>query len=235
MNDAACEQGFWEAAWVRHLETYLAAPPRAGLWLAWRFQLAGWRVLEIAGGSCRDSRYLAERGVACIGSDFDQQTLDYLAQRFPASPLRLQREDAAALSLADQSVDLSLHNGFWIYCASDERIAALAREQSRVTRRVMVALVHNADNARLVAAFGRKAKADPLYDIRFFRRAELPALVARAGLAHRRLRLEKFGGPVDRLLRLPGPLGRWARVLVPRLYRLQPWSMVERIALVIER
>lgn len=234
MHDGLQQQGFWEQAWVRHLEQYLQAPPRAGLWLASRFALAGWRVLEIAGGSCRDSRHLAERGVDAIGSDFDQKTLDYLAQRFPNSPLRLAREDAAALSLPDRSVDLSVHNGFWVLFADDARIVALLREQARVTRRVLVALVHNADNPRLVQAFRRKAASDPLYDIRFFRRGELASLVAAAGLRPRALHIEKFGGPVDRLLGWPGVLGAAARVLVPRLYRLLPWRYVERVALVVE-
>ncbi|HEV8689450.1 MAG TPA: methyltransferase domain-containing protein, partial [Ideonella sp.] len=191
MHEGMQQQGFWEEAWVRHIEQYLATPPRAGLWLAARFPLAGWRVLEIAGGSCRDSRYLAEQGVAAIGSDFDQKTLDYLAQRYPDSPLELSREDASALSLPDKAVDLSMHNGFWVLFASDARVVALLREQARVTRRVLVALVHNADNPRVVAAFARKARTDPLYDIRFFRRQELPALVEAAGLAPRALRLEK--------------------------------------------
>jgi hypothetical protein len=234
MHEGLQQQGFWEEAWVRHLEQYLATPPRAGLWLAARFPLAGWRVLEIAGGSCRDSRHLAERGVDAIGSDFDQKTLDYLAQRYPASPLKLAREDASALSLPDRSVDLSMHNGFWVLFPDDARIVALLREQARVTRRVLVALVHNADNPRVLAAFARNAKTDPLYDIRFFSRGTLPALVQAAGLQPKRLTLEKFGGPVDRLLALPGPLGRWARGLVPRLYRFLPWRFVERVALVIE-
>ena len=64
MHEGLVDQGFWEDAWVRHLEQYLSTPPRAGLWLAARFPLAAWRVLELAGGSCRDSRYLAEQGVA---------------------------------------------------------------------------------------------------------------------------------------------------------------------------
>lgn len=234
MHEGLQQQGFWEEAWVRHLEQYLATPPRAGLWLAARFPLAGWRVLEIAGGSCRDSRHLAEQGVEAIGSDFDQKTLDYLAQRYPASPLKLAREDASALSLPDRSVDLSMHNGFWVLFPDDARIVALLREQARVTRRVLVALVHNADNPRVVAAFARKAKTDPLYDIRFFSRGKLPALVQAAGLHPKRMSLEKFGGPVDRLLALPGPFGRWARGLVPRLYRFLPWRFVERVALVIE-
>lgn len=230
MHEGLQQQGFWEQAWVDHIEMYLATPPRAGFWLAWRFRLAGWRVLEIAGGSCRDSRHLAAMGVDAIGSDFDRKTLDYLAARFPQSPLKLAREDASALSLADRSVDLSMHNGFWVLFPDDAHIAALLREQARVTRRVLVALVHNADNHRLVATFARKAKTDPLYDIRFFHRSELLALVQAAGLQPRRVHIEKFGGPVDRLLRL-GPLAqRW----VPRLYRWLPWWAVERIALVIE-
>lgn len=234
MHEGLQNQGFWEEAWVRHLEKYLKTPPRAGLWLAARFPLAGWTVLEIAGGSCRDSRYLAERGVAAIGSDFDQKTLDYLRQRFPNSPLTLAREDASALSLPSQAVDLSMHNGFWVLFSSNERVVALLREQARVTRRVLVALVHNADNSRVVAAFAREAQTDPLYDIRFFRRAELPVLVTAAGLEPRALYIEKFGGPVDRLLALPGVLGHAAHWLVPRLYRFLPWRFVERIALVLE-
>ena len=234
MHEGLQQQHFWEQAWVRHIEQYLRSPPRAGLWLAARFGLRGWSVLEIAGGSCRDSRYLAEQGVAAVGSDFDRKTLDYLAARFPGSPLKLAREDASALSLADRAVDLSVHNGFWVLFPDDARVVALLREQARVTRRVLVALVHNADNPRQVSAFARKASDDPLYDIRFFRRGDLPRLVQAAGLQPRRVSIEKFGGPVDRLLALPGPAGRLARWGVPRLYRWLPWRHVERIALVIE-
>jgi hypothetical protein len=233
MNDELQQQGFWEDAWVRHLEDYLRSPPRAGLWLGARFGLQGWKVLEIAGGSCRDSRHLAEQGVAAIGSDFDRKTLEWLAQRFPASPLQLAREDASAMTLADGAVDLTFHNGFWVLFSDDDRVRALLREQARVTRRVVVAMVHNADNPRIVAAFAAKARTDPLYAIRFFRRAELPALVAGSGIACQSLSLEKFGAPIDRALTWPGALGRAARWLVPRLYRFVPWRHVERIALVI--
>lgn len=234
MNDDLQAQTFWQEAWVRHIERYLATPARTGFWLASRFSLGNWRVLEIAGGSCRDARYLAEQGVDAIGSDFDAKTLAYLAHRFPGSRLHLQREDAAALTLGDKSVDLSMHNGFLVLFDDDAKVAALLREQARVTRRVLVAIVHNADNRRLKAIFARKAQTDPVYDIRFFHRAELPALVTAAGLKPRAVTLEKFGGPVDRLLALPGLPGRLARALVPRLYRWLPWSQVERIALVVE-
>lgn len=234
MNEQLQKTSFWEDAWIRHIEQYLQTSPRTGLWLKSRFPLMGWRVLEIAGGSCRDSRYLAEQGVDAIGSDFDQKTLDYLNQRFPESPLKLAREDASALSFPDKDVDLSIHNGFWVLFSDDAKITALLREQARVTRHVLVALVHNADNPRIVAAFADKARSDPLYDIRFFHRSEMAALVKTADLGGRRVRLEKFGGPIDRLLSLPAGLGLIAKIIVPRLYRFLPWQYVERIALVIE-
>lgn len=234
MHDHLREQRFWQEAWMRHLELYLATPPRAGLWLAARFDLSHWSVLEIAGGSCRDSRHLADRGVDAIGTDFDAKTLAYLAQRFPSSPLKMRREDALALTLADGSVDLSMHNGFWVLYADDAQVMALMREQARVTRKVLVAIVHNAANRRLASIFKRMAQSDPLYDIRFFDRHELKSLVQAAGVSYQRMKIEKFGGPVDILLRLPGPLGRWAKQVVPRLYRWLPWSQVERVVLVLE-
>lgn len=233
MNEELQRETFWQDAWVRHIESYLAAPPRAGLWLAARFSMDGWRALEIAGGSCRDSRYLAKIGIDAVGSDFDSRTIDYLNRRYPNSALKLRREDAAALSFQDAAFDLTVHNGFWVLFNEDARIIALLREQARVTRRVLVALVHNAENKRLVSVFSRKAKTDPLYDIRFFRKEELRSLVQRAGLSPASIRLEKFGGPVDRGLLLPGVAGRIASRMVPLLYRWLPWRYVERVALVV--
>lgn len=234
MNEQLQRKSFWEDAWTRHIEQYLSTSPRTGFWLEHHFPVRDWRVLEIAGGSCRDSRYLAEQGVDAIGSDFDQKTLDYLIERFPNSPLKLAREDASALSFPDKNLDLTIHNGFWVLFSDDTKIAALLREQARVTRHVLIALVHNAENPRIVAAFANKARIDPLYDIRFFHRAEILDLAKAADLVNHRVRLEKFGGPIDRLLSLPAGLGFVAKMIVPRLYRFLPWRYVERIALVIE-
>lgn len=231
------KQNFWEESWQQHIEQYLAAPPRTGIWLVSRFSLANWCVLEIAGGSCRDARFLAEQGIDAIGSDFDQKTLDYLRQRFPQSPLKLRREDAMAISLPDKSVDLSMHNGFWVLFDDNVAIQSLLREQVRITRRVVVAIVHNAENHTLIRRFSQKAKTDQLYQIRFFNRAELLALVYDSGILFQTLRIEKFGGPIDLFLslsrRLP-LLTKGIQWLVPRLYRFQPWHRVERLALIIE-
>lgn len=230
---------YWKQAWVRHLEAYLAAPPRCGYWLASQFPCSRLRILEIAGGSCRDSRHLATLGGDVVGSDFEQETLDHLARRFPDSRLKLQREDAFALSLPSKSVDLSFHNGFWICFRDDERLCALIREQARVTRRHMVALVHNRENQALVRSFGERARNDALYDVRFFQRDELAPLLHQAGIRYRALRLFKFGGRIDvlysrRLRGLPNPFVRLAPLVVPRLYEGLSWREAERIACVVE-
>ena len=109
----------------------------------------------------------------------------------------------------------------------------------RITRKYMVILVHNGENAQLISDFSEKAKGDELYKIRFFRRAEIESLVRKAGLPIRSLSLRKFGGPADGLLqsrfgRLPNVLRRYAPAVLPRLYAFQGWSKTERIAVVVE-
>jgi SAM-dependent methyltransferase len=230
---------YWQDAWVRHIDAYLAAPPRCGYWVAATFGRERPTVLEIAGGSCRDSRFLAERSWDAVGTDFEQRTLDYLRYRFPASRLRLEREDAFRLSLRDKSVDLTFHNGFWVLFRDDNKIHALLQEQARVTRKYVVALMHNAENAQLAGSFGRLSQRDSLYDIRFFHRDEIRDLVNASGLRYKSLALHKFGGRMDvffgpHLKGLRNPLRPVARHFVPRLYPYQSWQETERIACVIE-
>ncbi len=231
-------ESYWSDVWVRHIEAYIAAPPRCGYWLG-SFFPRSMTVLEIAGGSCRDSRYLATLGFDAIGSDFDQKTLDYLEKRHPNSLLPMRCENAFALSLADKSVDMSYSNGFWIYFLNDEKIYSLIHEQARVTRKYLVSLVHNVENRILVNQFERKAKLDSLYDIRFFHRNQLLDILKKSGLKYKSVSFRKFGGPMDRFLAIkimgaPNPFHGIARYIVPRMYKLQPWSMTERIACVIE-
>jgi hypothetical protein len=73
--------------------------------------------------------------------------------------------------------------------------------------------------------------------IRFFEPEEIRELVRPCLRPADRLSIEKFGGPADYgygiQRRLPG-IGAAAASLPPRLYRFQPWSMTERIAVVID-
>lgn len=230
------DSGFWSESWVRHIENYLSAPPRCGIWLRTRFELKTFSVLELAGGSCRDSRYLHGLGVDSKGSDFDAMTLSYIRQRFPESSFEIMKENAFSLSFPDKSLDFTFHNGFWI-CFNPEDVNRLLVEQTRVTRKTIVAFMHNIENRALVADFAERGKTDPLYQIRFFHRNELKGVVEKSEISYKAIRIEKFGGIADMGYslekRFPA-LKSLVRFLVPKLYQLQPWSRVERIALIIE-
>lgn len=239
MSNHLSSESFWQDAWMLHIEAYLTAPPRCGYWLAAMFPDKRLRIIEIACGSGRDSRYLAVRGYAASGTDFDGQTLDYLSRRFPDSPLQLYREDAFGFSFPDKSFDLSFSNGFWVCFRDDRQLHLLIREQERITRRYLIALVHNAENDALIAQFREKGKSDPLYDVRFFHRDELRRIIDSSGIRYKRIEFRKFGGPVDllyatRIKRMPNLLKGVAHHIVPRLYRLQSWKSTERIACIVE-
>lgn len=194
-------------------------------------------ILECAGGSCRDSRYLAVNGVDATGSDFDQKTVDYLQQRFPNSPLKMLRLDAFSTNLEKNSFDVVFNNGFWVLFESDKKIAELLNEQIRVAKELAIVLVHNKKNKRLMDIFKKKSEQDSLYNIRFFDREDLEKICSLVGIASDSISFEKFGGPVDRIYGLAKIFPWLANVIyaiTPKLYRFQPWSRVERIALIIK-
>jgi hypothetical protein len=230
-------EGNWAGYWQRHLPRYLAAPPRCGRWLRWRFDLRGSSILEIAGGSCRDSRYLHASGFDALGSDGDAETVAQAAAALAGDGFEVRAEDASHLSFAVRSFDVTFHNGFWILFADDRQIQKMLVEQMRVTRRHAVAIVHNALNRRLVARFATLATTDPLFAIRFFEPDQIRELVQPCLRAGQRLSIEKFGGVADHgygiQRRVPG-VGAPAAALPPGLYRFQPWALTERIAVVID-
>lgn len=229
---------FWEIAWATHIEQYLSAPPRTGYWLRQRLPLRDRNILEIAGGSCRDSRFLASQGINTTGTDFEKRTLDYLECRYKDSPLKLQQADGFSLPFRSDEFCVSFHNGFWVLF-SDSDIRKLAVEQARITRRYMVVLVHNKRNRKLVTAFEKRSKTDELYRIRFFDPNEILDVMRDSGIRTKSISIEKFGGVVDglyseKITRFIKPVQALMGSLVPRLYSLQPWSKVERVACVIE-
>ncbi len=228
---------YWSEAWVRHIENYLNSPPRCGIWLRQYFKNESLSLLECAGGSCRDSRYLFDIGRKSIGSDFDKKTLEYVKEKYIDSKFSLKVEDGFNLSFADKSIDIVFHNGFWVCYDDDLKIVDLLSEQVRVSRSYSVALLHNLKNSKLVEQFKELSSDDNLYKIRFFDFQQINMIINLSGINYKSIRFEKFGGPVDFLYqfekKIPiiSPIIRW---LVPRLYRFQPWSKVERIAVIIE-
>lgn len=134
-------------------------------------------LLEIGAGSFRDMAELRRRGVDCEGMDFSQESAQLARQRFPEFSSAIHQMSAFDMSFADKAFDVSYHNGVWVLF-DDAQIKALAAEQARITRRRMIATVHNAHNHQFVEYFDRLKKDDPLYDIRFFEMDELSSLMS---------------------------------------------------------
>lgn len=230
----------WSSAWEKHLSSYLSAMPRAALCIQGYFKNQVGTVLEVAGGSCTDSRFLAKVGYQATGSDFDDQTIQRLQALFPADRLRYSVEDAFSLSFADGSFDLVFHNGFFVLFVQDSDVQALLKEQARTSNRYIAFFVHNHSNSKLRSEFAAKAKTDPLYRIRFFDVQSVQALVHSSGVPIKRMSLLKFGGPIDRLFGL-GLVRAWAMAqpalfgsLLFKAYQLLPWSKAERIVCILE-
>lgn len=230
---------FWSKAWIRHIEGYLNATPRAGIFIKNYFK-SNKKVLEIAGGSCRDSRYLANNNFDATGSDFDENTLKYLQQqRFPNDILKYSKENAFSLSFKENSFDLIFHNGFFVLF-DDRQIISMLKEQERVSKRFIVIFVHNRENKKLVEVFQKKSTNDDLYKIRFFDKNEIVKIVENSAIKYKKIDILKFGGIFDAFYRkkikktIPNilyPVREW---IVPKLYQFQKWEDTERICCIIE-
>ena len=232
-------EAYWSDAWRRHIDDYLAAPPRLSYWLAQRFPDRGLSLLQLAAGSCRDSIRLAEMGYDSIGTDFDHSTLDYIRERFPQYRDKVRHADAFDLDMPDRSVDVTVSNGFWVLFDDDEKVVQLLREQVRVSRRFAVFVTQNGENPRLRRAFAELKKSDNLYDIRFFTRVDIRRLVAASGVRYKSIKMHPFGGAPDllfdrRIKGIPNPLRGLAPRLAARLYALLPWRKAERIITILE-
>lgn len=219
----------WSPIWHAHLRHYWSTPPRLGYWIATHFR-GHYRSLELGAGSCRDSYYLSSRGWLSTAIDANADVVQAVAARFHNLSFSVMQADAFTLPFAPRSFDVTFSNGFW-GLFSDKEIYCLISEQLRVTSKVMLAVLHNAENERLRCQFAEKAKSDPLYNIRFFTRREIIALLRNSVCGQYPIRLHKFGGPFDGfyLRRLGFFAKAVAPWVVPLLYRLSPWSRTERI------
>jgi len=229
---------FWQESWKQHIEEYLTTTPRAGIFIQNYFRDIK-SVLEIAGGSCRDSRYLACHGYEATGSDFDEKTLNYLQRRFSNDKLKYSKQDAFHLSFKENSFDLIFHNGFFIYF-DNEKIFQMLKEQERISKKYIVIFVHNIENRELVDNFVKKSKEDDLYNIRFFNEYEIEKIVQDSGVKYKNIQILKFGGFVDAFYRkklkkiIPNIMYPLSKFFIPKLYQLQIWENTERICCIIE-
>ncbi len=230
---------FWEESWIKHIESYLNTTPRAGIFIASYFQNSK-KILEIAGGSCRDSRYLANSGFDATGSDFDEKTLKYLKEeRFSNDILNYSKEDAFNLSFKENFFDLIFHNGFFVLFENNDGIYKMLKEQERVSRKYIVIFVHNKENINLINRFNILSKEDDLYKVRFFDKNEIVDIIKSSGVNYKHIKLLKFGGIFDafynkKVKKLPNIFYPFRKYIVPKLYQLQKWSDTERVCCIVE-
>ena len=110
MSDELGDQDFWDRQWKRRIDRYLSAQPRTGLFIRHRFGSSCNKILELGGGSCRDSAYLAQKGYQCEATDLSPDAVSYLSSKFGSQNLEFSVQDAMNLSFADDSFELVFHN-----------------------------------------------------------------------------------------------------------------------------
>lgn len=226
----------WSKKWEQYLQKYLDGPPRFGIWMQYYLDLDSKKIIEIAGGSCRDSRFLYNHGFNVVSSDGDPDLVAYLNEKINKNGFSTFCIDAFSTKMPSKSIDISFSNGFIGYF-DDKKIIDFLIEQERVTKDVIVIAFHNAKNLRLLRRFKEKSKQDDLYSIRFFTSEEVKNIIKQSNIFYKKLSFLKFGGPLDifyRFIGLNSFLDRILFLFVPFLYRIQPISRAERVVAVLE-
>ena len=231
---------FWQNTWKKHLETYFSTTSRTGIFIKHMFGHKIKSTLEIACGSSRDSIYLAQNGYFASASDYNNDMIKYLKNRFKIDNLKYITNDAFSLSLEENSFDLIFHNGFLIYFLEDEKIFQILKEQERVSRKYILIIVHNKLNENLITLFKKLSLNDKLYDIRFFEPDEFQRIVEDSKISYKKIIFFKFGGKMDRLYnklifkKIPNILYPFRTYIIPKLYQIQKWENTERVACLVE-
>jgi len=135
------------------------------------------KVLEIGAGSFRDMANLNNLGVNCWGTDFSDTAVNLAKRKFPSLESKIFCSDAFNMNMiTDKEFDVTFHNGLWVLFENDTDIYELIKEQVRITKRAIIATVHNAHNVDFVSYFEHLSKKDDLYKIRFFTIDEMNSL-----------------------------------------------------------
>lgn len=229
----------WSLAWEKHLENYLKAPARTGIF-AKVYAKGITSSLELGCGSGRDSIFLSQKGISAVATDYEPTVICKLQERFKDYSVKFCIADAFDLPFHGNTFDLVFHNGFFILFNSNYDVINLIHEQKRVSKKYILILVHNKINRRLVTEFEALAPSDPVYNIRFFTKEELDQIVKSAQIKFKSIRYFKFGGKYDAFYDkwikkiIPNLLYSFREYFIPRLYQLQRWEKTERIACLIE-
>jgi ubiquinone/menaquinone biosynthesis C-methylase UbiE len=229
----------WNTSWKKHLEQYLKAPPRTGIFIK---NLLGSQIetsLELGCGSGRDSIYLSKYYAKVTATDYDEKTIAYLKEKFNSANLEYKQADAFNLPFSKNAFDLVFHNGLFVLFDDDSSIYNMLTEQERVSKKFILVLVHNKLNKKLIETFETKGLNDPIYDIRFFTSSEITTIVEKSKINYKSINCFKFGGKMDvffnkTVRKIPNPLFIMKNRIIPKLYKYQSWDSTERIACLIE-
>jgi len=226
----------WSTSWEKHLENYLKAPARTGIF-AKAYLKGVASSLELGCGSGRDSIYLARYGIEAIATDYEPTVIGKLQEQFKDSnlPVKFREADAFNLPFQDHKFDLVFHNGLFIYFNNNQDIINMLYEQKRISQKYILILAHNKTNSRLVTQFEALSQSDSIYDIRFFTKEELYQIVKSSQINAKSIQFLKFGGRFDKFYEIFKKFKisffeRW----IPYLYQWQRWKKTERIACLIE-
>lgn len=137
----------WNAEWERDFELY-HTDLRFTYILRSILRKSEKRILEIAGGSFRDTLNISRlTDVNCIGIDSCEKCVELAQKKFPLQRDKLKVMNAFNLQFPDKYFDMSFHNGFWGFF-QDSEIRQLIKEQVRVSRDRIIAVCHNMENVK---------------------------------------------------------------------------------------
>ncbi|MEM1189398.1 MAG: class I SAM-dependent methyltransferase [Pseudomonadota bacterium] len=160
------DESYWDREWRDIFEHY-QNDRRFAYYLRSVLTPEDERILELGAGSFRDMQQLNAWDIDCCGTDFSQTAVELAQDTYPQLRDKILKANAFALPFADGEFDLSYHNGFWV-CFNDADIHLLIKEQVRVSRRAIVAAVHNNHNEQFKAYFEKLKAESDLYSCRFF-------------------------------------------------------------------
>jgi ubiquinone/menaquinone biosynthesis C-methylase UbiE len=223
----------WNAEWQKWFAIYSKGNPRLGKWIKASYPIHNARILEIAAGSGRESRYLAKYSKEATCVDFSPEAVFHLGKSGLPNNMSVAQADAFELNFPDQHFDLTFHKGFWILFSENSDIEKLLAEQFRVTKKTMLAIVQNGLNLKQVAEAHKKAEYDPLFMFRFFEPNELLNLSKKTLGEKASVRIRKYGMPS--LSKRISFLGSSIESLETRIYSLLPWTNIECAVLEIQR
>lgn len=231
-------KSFWANTWSDHLQSYNKKPPRTGRFIENYFKKNVDSILELACGSGRDARFLTRSYSRVIMSDFDKLSIHQNVQKYPEMITNPIVCDAFNLPFMTNSVDLVYHNGFFILFAENEAIFKLIREEMRISKKFVFILVHNKEHIYYPFLYHLLKKSNPLYDFRFFSKNEIYSIVRKA-VKGDSIKMVKFGSLFDPVLNriplnlFPESIQKIVFFINFILYRVTPWSLTERIGLII--